>query len=409
MADKLTVVIIDNDPDTLDEIKSELNQLDFIDILAETDNIAVGYDLIMKNKPTIIIIDVSDNIDWSLGLIERVSSHLKDSMILVSSEETNLEVALKAMRAGAREFLSRPLDMAELIAALEKSRDYFLSQTTDFSQGNILTIFSNKGGIGKTTITTNLAIAMAEVTKKRVALVDLNLQLGDVTTFLDIQPTYDISYIVKNISRVDEQFLLGTMEKFEDYELYILADPPYAEQAEDISSEQINTILTVLKSIFDYVIIDTTSSFDSKTLSALDLADRILLVSMVNLPCIRNTQRCLDLFGRLNYPKEKINLIINRYLPTDEITIEDVEDTLEHPVYWKIPNNYFAVMAAINRGVPILHIEEDSNIALNFNQLARQLSGVDFQEVQKTADIPEKKSSFPLLSSIFGKSKKSSS
>lgn len=407
MSEKLTAVVIDNEPETLEEIRAELEELDFVEILAETDNISVGFDVVIRNKPTIIIIDISENVEWSLGLIERISSHLKESMIIVSSEETNLEVALKAMRAGAREFLSRPLNMPELVAALEKSRDYLLSQSTDFSQGNILTVFSNKGGIGKTTITTNLAIAMAEVTQKRVALVDLNLQLGDVTTFLDIQPTYDISYIVKNISRVDEQFLLGTMEKFEDYELYILADPPYAEQAEDISSEQINTILTVLKSIFDYVIIDTTSSFDSKTLSALDLADRILLVSMVNLPCIRNTQRCLDLFGRLNYPKEKINLIVNRYLPTDEISIDDVEDTLEHPVYWKIPNNYFAVMAAINRGVPIIHIEEDSNIALNFNQFARQLSGVEFQEVQRTVDTPEKKGS--LLSNLFGKAKKSSS
>ncbi|MEW5821439.1 MAG: hypothetical protein AB1782_14705, partial [Cyanobacteriota bacterium] len=170
--------------------------------------------------------------------------------------------------------------------------------------------------------------------------------------------------------------------------------------------EQINTVLTVLKSIFDYVIIDTTSSFDSKTLSALDLADRILLVTMVNLPCIRNTQRCMDLFSRLNYPKEKINLIINRYLPTDEITVEDVEDTLEHPVYWKIPNNYFAVMAAINRGVPIDLIEEDSNISLNFTQLARQLSGVDFKEVVEKKEEPEKKSAFPLLQSLIAKVKK---
>ncbi|MGD9581026.1 MAG: CpaE family protein [Vampirovibrionia bacterium] len=403
MSEVLSVVIIDNDSETLATIKKEFQELDYINILAECENIALGYDLVVKHKPDIVIIDISENVDWSLGVIHRISSHLKETMIFVSSDETNLEVAVKAMRAGAREFLARPINMSELLGAVEKAKEFVMTQNTDFTLGSIFTVFSNKGGIGKTTTATNLAISLTEITGKRVALVDLNLQLGDVTTFLDIQPTYDISYIVKNISRVDEAFLLSTMEKFEDYELYVLADPPYAEQAEDISSEQINTVLTVLKSIFDYVIIDTTSSFDSKTLAALDLADRILLVSMVNLPCIRNTQRCLDLFDRLIYPKEKINLIINRYLPTDEISVEDVEDTLEHPVYWKIPNNYFTVMAAINRGVPINQIEDDSNISLNFNQLAKQLSGVEFATVESNQSSEEKKSSTSLLQSILNK------
>lgn len=407
MPEILSVVVIDNDTEMLQSIIAELESIEYITVVADTDNIAVGYDLVMKHKPNIVIIDITENLEWSLGVIERIYTHLKETLIYTSYPEKDLDVAVKAMRAGAREFFQRPLDIDELQLAMNKAREFFLTQSSDFSQGQIYTIFSNKGGIGKTTIATNLAISLCGITGKRVALVDLNLQLGDVTTFLDIQPTYDISYIVKNISRVDEAFLLSTMEQYEDYEFYVLADPPYAEQAEDISSEQINTVLTVLKSIFDYVIIDTTSSFDSKTLAALDLADRILLVSMVNLPCIRNTQRCMDLFGRLNYPKEKINLIINRYLPTDEITVEDVEDTLEHPVYWKIPNNYFTVMAAINRGVPIEQIEADSNIALNFNQLARQLTGIEFKEtVVVEEEKQEKKSSFPLLQSILSKVKK---
>ena len=129
---------------------------------------------------------------------------------------------------------------------------------------------------------------------------------------------------------------------------------------------------------------------------------------MVNLPCIRNTQRCIDLFNRLNYPRDKINLLINRYVPTDEISVEDVEDTLEHPVYWKIPNNYFTVMAAINRGVPINLIEDTSNISLNFKQLARQLTGVLAIEEDDEDDEDEKKPAFPLLQSLMNKVKKSS-
>lgn len=408
MSEFLSVVIIENDPESLLAIKAELEGLNYVKIVAETDNYVIGYDLVLKNKPSVVIINITENIHGALGIVEKIFNFNKDTMIFVSSNETSLDIAIKSMRAGAREILARPINPSELVNAIEKAKDFVLTHSKDSSYGMIFTVFSNKGGIGKTTIATNLAISLQEITGKRVALIDLNLQLGDVTTFLDIQPSYDISYIVKNISRVDEAFLLSTMEKFEDYEFYILADPPYAEQAEDISSEQINTILTVLKSIFDYVIIDTTSSFDSKTLNALDLADRILLVSMVNLPCIRNTQRCLDLFARLNYPKEKIHLLINRYVPTDEITIEDVEDTLEHPVYWKIPNNYFSVMSAINRGVPINHIESDSNISLNFKQLARQLAGVPEEEPTAAEPEKEKKPKFSIFQSLMNKVKKSS-
>jgi pilus assembly protein CpaE len=408
MEEHISIVIVESDTESLLTIKSELETLDYVKIIAETDNLAMGYEVVLRNQPDVVFINISENIDWALSIVEKTSSQLKDTMIFVSSNETSLDVAIKSMRAGAREFLARPISSEELIHAIEKAKNIILSKHIDSSSGQLYTIFSNKGGIGKTTIATNLALSLNEITGKRVALIDLNLQLGDVTTFLDIQPSYDISYIVKNISRVDEAFLLSTMEKYENYELYVLADPPYAEQAEDISSEQINTLLTVLKSIFPYVIIDTTSSFDSKTLAALDIADRILLVSMVNLPCIRNTQRCIDLFNRLNYPRDKINLLINRYVPTDEISVEDVEDTLEHPVYWKIPNNYFTVMAAINRGVPINLIEDTSNISLNFKQLARQLTGVLAIEEDDEDDEDEKKPAFPLLQSLMNKVKKSS-
>lgn len=402
---ELSIVIIDSDNQSLATTKERLQELDYIKVIGDSNNLALGYNLVLQNMPDLVLIDISENPEWALNIVEKISGQLKGTVVFVSSAETNLDTAIKSMRAGAREFIARPINYEELFSAIEKAKEFIGAQLDDSSQGQIYTVFSNKGGLGKTSIATNMAVALTTTTGKRVALVDLNLQLGDVTTFLDIQPSYDISYIVKNINRVDEAFILSTMEKLDGYELYILADPPYAEQAEDISSEQINTVLTVLKSIFDYVIIDTTSSFDSKTLTALDLADRILLVSMVNLPCIRNTQRCLDLFTRLNYPKEKINLLINRYVPTDEITVDDVEDTLEHSVFWKIPNNYFTVMAAINRGVPVNEIDEQANITRNFNQLVRQLTGIESYQTQEAAPKQESKSIFSLLG-LGGKAKK---
>ena len=277
------------------------------------------------------------------------------------------------MRAGAREFLTRPVMIEDLSTSLKKAK-LLLESDEGNSIGQIISIFSNKGGIGKTTIAANLAIKLAELTDQRVCLVDLNLQLGDITTFLDIVPSFDISYVVTHISRIDESFLLSSLEKYKNKELYILADPPNVEQSEEISSEDIASVLSMLREMFAYVIVDTSSSFDIKTLTCLDISDVILLISMVNLPAIRNCQRCMDLFQRLEYRTDKIKLIINRYNENEEITIDDVEDALGHEVYWKIPNNYFSVMSAINKGVPISSIAPNSDIDLSFTDLAGKLS-----------------------------------
>jgi len=262
----------------------------------------------------------------------------------------------------------------EAVMAIAKLRDLTLGNLSDNNKCKIISTFSNKGGIGKTAIAVNLALELANVTKEKVALIDLNLQLGDVTTFLDLNPSFDISYVVNNINRVDESFLLSTLEQYKDTSLYVLADPPYLEQAEDITSDQIAKLFDVLKETFSYIVVDTGSSFDGKTITVLDNSDLILLVTIVNLPAIRNAQRCLELFERLGYSNEKVKIVLNRYMENEEIKTEDVEDVLNKKVYWKIPNNYFTIMSAINKGIPVSMVNDMSNIARSYRDLAGVLS-----------------------------------
>ena len=240
--------------------------------------------------------------------------------------------------------MPKPLIKDDFVTALSKIKEQVSGFHSEDKKCRIITTFSNKGGIGKTAIATNLALELANMTKERVALIDLNLQLGDITTFLDINPSFDISYVIQNLSRIDETFLLSSLEKYKETSLYVLADPPYLEQAEDITAEQISGLFDVLKQAFSYIVVDTSANFDGKTITALDHSDLILLISIVNLPAIRNCQRCLELFERLGYEKSKTKIILNRYMENDEIKIEDVEDVLGRKIYWKIPNNYFTIM-----------------------------------------------------------------
>ncbi len=408
MAENLTVVIIDEDPAVRALIQNALLAVPGVEILAETDSLVYGYELIRQNRPKVVFIDLRDDAAKSLETAKRISSYFKEVLMIGSGRGMTLDMVKACMEAGIRDFLERPFDTDKVKAALEKHKlalgaDNEVGDRT----GRIVTVFSNKGGLGKTTIAVNLALALSETIGRPVALVDLNLQLGDITTFLDVEPKQTIVDIARNIGRVDGAYLEGSLAQYtvKNASIYVLADPLHVEDAEEVTADQINAVLTVLRATFEYVIIDTTTSFDSKTLAALDLADHILLVSMVNLPSIRSSQRLLNLFERLGYDQQKIKLIVNRYMPGEEITVDDVEETLEHPVFWKIPNSYSVVMTAINRGIPISMVENSKAMEKNFLDLAHKLSGVLNTAVSLSPlPLPSKgKESKSILGGLFGK------
>jgi pilus assembly protein CpaE len=379
MAETLSILIIDEDPGVRAMIRGVFEGLNGVEILADTDSLVYGYEIIRQNRPSLVFLDLRSNPVKSLEMAHRVSAFFKEVFMVVSGQEMSLETIKACMEAGIREFLPRPFTVTDVRNVLEKHK---LSLTANHEEGDrtgrIITVFSNKGGLGKTTIAVNLAMALSEAVGSPVALVDLNLQLGDITTFLDVEPKQTIVDIARNIGRVDAAYLQGSLAQYtcKNSTVYVLADPLHVEDAEEVTADQINAVLTVLRSSFEYVVIDTTTSFDTKTLAALDLADQILLVSMVNLPSIRSSQRLLNLFERLGYDEQKIKLVVNRYMPGEEITVEDVEETLEHPVFWKIPNAYNVVMTAINRGIPIAMVENGKNLEKNFLELAYKVSGM---------------------------------
>jgi len=381
--DLVPVIIIDSEDGSRYSLKSNLEDTNFIQVIGDFYNLVSGYNEIIHEKPLLAFIDVSENTELALEVIEKISIQHRTCIIIAYSYDNSPEIVIRTLKAGAREFFSKPIKNEDLEKVYLKIKNLIEAEHHSTENSKIFTIFSNKGGLGKTTIATNLAVSLADLTGARVALVDLNLQLGDITTFLDINPSFDISYVVNNLTRVDESFLLSTLEKYKDKSLYVLADSPYLEQAEEISSEQISTVLGVLKSVFSYIVVDTGANFDGKTLCALDMSDSILLVSTINIPSLKNTKSCIDLFSRLGYDKNKIKLLINRYLPDDENHLLTAQRFLQHDVFWKISNNYFTVMKAINQGIPISTVEPNSAINQDFLGLASLLSNIPISKDRK--------------------------
>lgn len=314
--------------------------------------------------------------EGEIDFIEKLV--FQGKLVVAISAVASSESVIKAIRAGAFDFLQKPVIKEEFFGALERIKSQKEGLIPNSSK--VISVFSNKGGIGKTSIATNLAVELAQVTREKVALIDLNLQLGDVTTFLDLTPSVDISYFVENVDKIDETFLLSMLEKYENSSLYVLSQPSSFDKSKDINAAQINKLIEVFRKTFSYIIVDTSSIFDEKTFEVLDLSDLILFPTMVNIPAIRNAQKCLSLFNSLEYNPKKIKIILNRYMENDEIKLEDVEMAIKKQIYWKIPNNYFTLMSAINKGVVVSKINAEANISQSYRNLALNLAEEIFKQ-----------------------------
>ena len=366
-----SIIVLDHKKNSREIMKSYLEEFGFEDKIKLFDSYTEGLAEIKSGEGNIIVfIDITDCTDKTFSAIEEIK--LFTSKIVITSADYSTNSIVKAMRLGAKEFLPKPVikeDLQRIVSIFLQHED-----EEDESASKIITVYSNKGGIGKTTIAVNLAAELAKTTKDKVALIDLNLQLGDISTFLNLNPAFDVSYVIKNLIEKKEDTLLKAFEKYKQTTMFVLSDPNYIEQSESITPQQITNLFQALKRVFPYIIVDMSSNIDPNSLKILDLSDWILFTTIVNIPAIRNSQRCLNLFKSRRYPEDKVKIIINRFMENDEIKAEDIETTLGEKIYWKIPNNYFSIMEAINKGVTISEINPNSNIANSFRDFASKVS-----------------------------------
>lgn len=365
-----SVIVLEKNPNSQEVMGSYLKDLGVEDIKFY-DDYNQGYEYIKSlGNQAVVFIDIPDNQDLETqGIVENIK--LYTPQIVITSTDYSTDNIVKAMRLGAKEFLPKPLikdDLKRVLTLLQKI------EPEEESASKIIAVYSNKGGIGKTTVAVNLAAEIARTTGDKTALVDLNLQLGDVSTFLNLNPTFDVSYVINNLMDKKEDALIKAFEQYKNTNLYVLSDPNYIEQSVCITPQKIEKLFSALKKVFPFIVVDLSSNIDENSLKILDISDLILFTTIVNIPAIRNAQRCLNLFKSRRYPQDKVKVVLNRYMENDEIKLEDIETTLGEKVYWKIPNNYFSIMEAINKGVTVSEVSTNSNIANSFRDFAGKIA-----------------------------------
>lgn len=365
---KNKVVILESDNEAIELTKTYLAEYDEFEMASVYSDYDIGITKILNDKPAIVIFSLR-NIEIDRVLLNKLNSANIYTIVLSTDFTTNL--VIQTLRAGAKNFISKPIIKKDLFKALDKCNK---DNTRMLNKSNIITIFSNKGGIGKTAVATNLAVEFARQTREKVLLIDLNVPLGDITTFINIKPSISIISAIENAIHNGAETVFNACKQYKDTSLYVLAEPIYMEENYTMTPSHIFKLFEYLRESFSYIIVDMGTNIDKMNLKILELSDLVLLVSIVNLPLIRNCQRCLDLFKNLGYDETKTKIIINRYLENDEIKIEDVEKVLNQKIYWKIPNNYFTIMSSINKAVPVSEINEHSNVTLSFSGLATKLT-----------------------------------
>lgn len=306
--------------------------------------------------------------------------------IFLTSPKEDPQVLVRALRLGVREFLTQPLQEQEVRQALEGFRQRRLASKEERKGrvGEIIDVVAGKGGIGNTTIAVNLAESLARLDRTQsVALIDLNLLFGEIPIFLDIKPSFHWGEIARNISRLDAMFLMNVLHRHSSG-VYVLPSPTELDGTHHLTPEIIANLLELMKSIFDYTIIDLGQNSDDVALSVLESSDLVLLTAVQSVSCLTNLNRLIPVLSELGFtPNESIKLIINRYLSNAEISLADVELSIRMKVSWTVPNDFRTTMSAINQGKPLSEVALRSPVARSIRQMARELSGAENIQLKK--------------------------
>jgi len=331
--------------------------------------------------PAAALITLGANAEQAIKLIRRLTSEAPKTVLIAAANNAAHDLLLESLRAGAREFLKLPIGAEELKTVLDRVVEFCAGQVeVPKKKGRMIAVFSSKGGCGTSFIATNLAVA----TNARTALVDLNLQAGDLPLFLGIDPKYSFADMAENRARLDDSLINSFVAPYSS-SLSLLAAPKEADSADEIEPEHVFDVLQRMRESFEYIVLDPQHTFDSITLAALDLSDEIVLVLTLDIPAIRSTQRALEIFDRLGYPRKKIRIVVNRWSKQIDLDLRQVEKFLGEPVIGFIPSDYQTAVTSINLGQPLVKSDPNCKIAMEVRRIAKTLitSDVEIQEEPK--------------------------
>ena len=382
MANVLRIAIVDPNDVTRESLKTVLLGLDTVWLEAECSRYEFFADVVEQTKPDIGLIALDDDSEKAVALIAEVAAKIPECTLLVSSASTDGRLILESMRAGAKEFLTEPVKEEDLATALKRvSRQQAGNTVQSSAECQLIAVGGATGGVGTSSIAVNLACSLAAHEGHSVVLIDLDLALGDADVFLDTIPEYTLADVAQNISRLDLTLLKKSLTRHSSG-VHLLPRPVQLEDGRQITPESLQRVVGLLKTSFTHIVFDLSKSYGLLDMEAIYLADDVLMVTQLDLPCLRNVVRLMMTFDEDPKLREKLKIIVNRSgQDSGQISLKKAQETINRDIYWQVPNDYRVMVEVRNNGVPLLEHAPKAGITTSINQLAAALSGKEEEAV----------------------------
>jgi pilus assembly protein CpaE len=389
--EKIRVLIVDDVSETRENVKKLLQFESDVEVVGVA---RTGKEAIQASQdldPDVVLMDINMPDMDGIAATEAIRAKHQAVQVVILSVQSDQNYMRRAMLAGARDFLTKPPMRDELISAIRRAGQMAQMEKSKVARvqavapaagmpggtasyggprGKIVVVYSPKGGTGCTTLAVNLALALNDA-NTRVALVDGNLQFGDVAMFINEQGKNTVLDLAPRADELDAEIVEEVMVKHSATGLHILAAPNRPEYAEKISSGQFSKMLEFLAQLYAYVIVDTASILTDLTLATIDVSDIIVLITTQDIPAIKNCRLFLDLLQNLGVPRTRIMFIMNRFdKRVKNITPERVADNLKQEVALVIPSDEITAVTAVNRGVPFVLDNKNQLVARGVFSLA---------------------------------------
>jgi pilus assembly protein CpaE len=392
MADRIRVLIVDDIPETRDHLTKLLGFESDIEVVGAAASGAEAIEIAAGLAPDVILMDINMPDMDGITATEHLASRAPNAAVVMMSVQGEADYLRRSMLAGAREFLVKPFSSDELTASIrqvytrEQEKASRLVATPHPSTvkaaaaangelGQVVAVFSPKGGVGRTTIAVNLAVAAATELGKRVVLMDGSFQFGDVGVLLNLNPKN------KSIADLVPELEAGVLESIDTFVIThssgvrVLLAPPSPETAELLTPSGIKKVIEALRATSDLVVVDCSAFFNDTTLAILDAADVILTLLTLEITSIKNMRLFLEVADQLGYEAGKVVLVMNRADSTLGIRISDVEHSIGRKVDHSIVSDGRSVVYALNRGVPFFLSNREAQVSQDVLSLATAVVG----------------------------------
>jgi pilus assembly protein CpaE len=376
MSNVLRLAIVDPSDSSRTQLKNMLLGMDIVWLEAECSRYEFFADVIGQTKPDIGVIAIDSNPEKGLKLLEQVREITPDCSLLVISSSTDGQIILRAMRGGAKEFLTCPVKVEDMVGALDRiSAAKFGTGDGRGRTCHVIGVCGATGGVGSTSVAVNLGCILARDERNSVVLVDLDMALGDADVCLDSIPDYTLVDVAQNIARLDFTLLKRSLTKHSSG-LYLLPRPVQLQDTAHVTPDDLTRVLGLLKASFTHMIIDLSKGYTALDLVAMKSAKDVLLVTQLDLPCLRNVVRLMMSFAEDEAIKDKVKIIVNRVgLETGSISLKKAQETMGREIYWRLPNDYKTMVEVRNNGVPLIEQAPKAGITLAVTALAESLTG----------------------------------